>query len=117
MSHSFELTEASVRQHPASTGLDEDRLGRYKKELDEFRARVADFPDREPGEILVTISGISGRLAEIRADLQRVNTPRCARLRTSEVDPLREDLDFQFRVHSRRIALLEWEFKLAGGAT
>jgi hypothetical protein len=70
----------------------------------------------DPSDVLARISGIAGRLAEIRAQLYRLNTQRCTALRTREVDPLREDLDLQFRIHSRRIALLEWELKLSGGA-
>lgn len=84
-------------------------------ELDDMRARVTGFCDADPADVLATISGIAGRLAEIRAGLLRGNTQRATQLRTREVDPLREDLELQFKIHSRRIALLEWELKLSGG--
>lgn len=87
----------------------------YMAELDEMRAAITDFPNQDPGDILAKIAGISGRLAEIRAQLYRSNSQRCSALRTREVDPLREDLDLQFRIHSRRIALLEWELKMSTG--
>lgn len=87
----------------------------YKSELDDMRATVTGYPNRDPSEILASIAGLAGRLAEIRAHLYRSNSQRCTALRTREVDPLRDDLDLQFRIHSRRIALLEWELKLSGG--
>lgn len=84
-------------------------------ELDAMRAAIIDFPNRDPADILVTIAGTAGRLAEIRAQLQRSGSQRCTALRTREVDPLRDDLDFQFRIWSRKIALLEWELKMSTG--
>jgi hypothetical protein len=87
----------------------------YEAELDDMRARIGRFPDEDPADVLATISGVVGRLAEIRAQLYRDNSQRSTQLRTREVDPLREDLDLLFRVHSRRIALMEWELRLSGG--
>lgn len=86
-------------------------------ELDGMRSVVVDYVNRDPSDVLLSISGLSGRLTEIRADLQRSSSQMCTALRTREVDPLREELELQFRVWSRRIALLEWELKLSGGAT
>jgi hypothetical protein len=85
-------------------------------ELDGMRAQVRAFPDQDPSDVLMTISGIAGRLAEIRAWLYRDNSQRCTQIRTREVDPLRDDLDLQFRLFSRRIAFLEWELKMSTGA-
>lgn len=87
----------------------------YVTELDDFRARIQDFVTDDPADILSAISAISGRLAEMRARLFRGTTQRCTVLRTREVDPLREELEFQFKVWSRKIALLEWELKMSGG--
>lgn len=118
VSHTFELSGDYAKVAKITLPADESgRLAAYKAELDEFRARISGFEHDDTSEILGAISAIAGRVAEIRADLQRVNTPRFARLRTTEVDPLREDLEFQFKVTSRRIAWLEWEFKLSGGGT
>lgn len=84
-------------------------------ELDDMRARVRGFPDQDPSDVLMAISGLAGRLAEIRAWLYRDNSQRCTQIRTREVDPLREDLDLQFKLFSRRIALMEWELRMSGG--
>lgn len=95
---------------------DRSLVAGFMDELDAMRAAIVDFPNQDPSDILARIAGISGRLAEIRAQLYRSNSQRCTALRTREVDPLRDDIDLQFRIHSRRIALLEWELKLSGGA-
>lgn len=87
----------------------------FEAELDEMRAKVSRFPDEDPADVLATISGIAGRLAEIRAQLHRDNSQRCSQLRTREVDPLRDDLDLQFKIWSRKIALMEWELRMSGG--
>jgi hypothetical protein len=99
------------------TADDEERqlVKGFMAELDSMRAAITDFPNRDPADILSTIAGTAGRLAEIRAQLHRSNSGRCSALRTREVDPLREDLDLQFRIWSRKIALLEWELKLSTG--
>lgn len=85
-------------------------------ELDQMRATICGYPEMDPADVLMSISGLAGRIAEIRVQLLRSNTQRCTALRTREVDPLRDDLDLQFRIHSRRIAMLEFELKMSGGA-
>lgn len=100
----------------SGTGPEGALIGSYTPELDQMRATVIEFPNMDPADVLMAISGISGRLAEMRAQLQRNNSQRCTALRTREVDPLRDELDLQFRIHSRRIALMEWEMRLSGGA-
>ncbi len=85
-------------------------------ELDGMRAMVREFSNQDPSDVLMAISAIAGRVAEIRAWLYRDNSQRCTQIRTREVDPLREDLDLQFKLFSRRIALMEWELRMSGGA-
>lgn len=116
MGQTFELNDERVRSIPVGTG-DPNRLGAYMAELDAMRAVIVDYVKQDPSDVLLSISGLSARLTEIRADLQRSSSQICTALRTREVDPLRDELELQFRVWSRRIALLEWELKLSGGAT
>lgn len=97
------------------TRLGDDLVDAFMGELDKMRAMCCGFPDDDPDDVLMKISGLVGRLAEMRVQLLRVNTPRAQGLRTKEVDPLRDDLELQFKIHSRRIAMMEWELKLAGG--
>lgn len=113
MGQTFELQapETRINGQPAETVL----LTTYMPELDQMRDTVIAFRDMDPADVLTEISGISGRLAEMRANLQRNNSQRCTALRTREVDPLRDELDLQFRVWSRKIALMEWELRMSGG--
>jgi hypothetical protein len=97
------------------TSAESTLLTTYLPELDQMRVTIMSFRDMDPSDVLSEISGISGRLAEMRAILQRSNSQRCTALRTREVDPLREELDLQFRVWSRKIALMEWELRMSGG--
>lgn len=87
----------------------------FEAELDDMRGQVTHFGDMDPADVLAAISGIAGRLAEIRSHLYRDNSQRCSQLRTREVDPLRDDLDLQFKIWSRKIALMEWELRMSGG--
>jgi hypothetical protein len=116
MGQTFELNGPAVeRINGTGTGAEASLLAAYLPELDQMRATIMSFRDMDPSDIHAEISGRSGRLAEMRAILQRNNSQRCTALRTREVDPLREELDLQFRVWSRKIALMEWELKLSGG--
>lgn len=114
MGQTFEMSGPAV-DRANGTGAENVLLVTYMPELDAMRATIMSFRDMDPADVLTEISGISGRLAEMRANLQRNNSQRCTALRTREVDPLREELDLQFRVWSRKIALMEWELRMSGG--
>lgn len=116
MGQTFELSAAAPPMNGTARGVrPHSAVDQYETELDDMRAKVSRFPDEDPADVLTTISGIAGRLAEIRAHLYRDNSQRCTHLRTREVDPLRDDLDLQFRLWSRKIALMEWELRMSGG--
>lgn len=89
---------------------------RYQAELSEFYAKVADFHRQDSAAVLRTISGIAGRCTEIRADLHRSGSARANKFRTSEVDPLLDALDLQFKIHSRLISVnqLDWDMSKGG---
>lgn len=84
-------------------------------ELDVYYTAVKEFAEEEPDIVLQQVAAFSGRLCEIRARLQRIGSVRANQLRTREVDPLMEQLDFQFRIASRLISMREFEFKASGG--
>jgi hypothetical protein len=120
MGQTFVLEESNgaVKSNGRSTRLfSANAVSGLEAELDEMRAKVCRFAGEDPADVLAIISGLAGRLAEIRAALYRDNSQRCTQIRLREVDPLRDDLDLQFKIHSRRIALMEWELRLAGGGT
>jgi hypothetical protein len=115
MGQTFELQTSTAPRNGTSRTRPLSSADQYEVELDEMRSKVCRFPDDDPADVLATISGLAGRLAEIRAQLYRDNSQRCTQLRTREVDPLRDDLDLQFKIWSRKIALLEWELRMSGG--
>lgn len=83
-------------------------------ELDDIYAALPDFPNMEPDQVLLFISGWLARLTGIRAVLQRSGSTRANSLRTKEIDPLIDALDQQFKIHSRLIAMRELDFKVSG---
>jgi hypothetical protein len=112
MGQSFVAVAPQTRPAAPESSL----LESVRTELDWTRQQIAGFADLDADEVLAVLSAIVGRLAELRAQLQRDGSPRATALRTRELDPLRDDLDLLFKIWSRRIALMEWEARLSGGA-
>lgn len=99
-------------------GTDPERLiiQEFRNELDGYYQMVASFAAVEPDQVLLMISSIGARLIYIRAQLQRSNSQRATRFRTTEIDPMLDHLDMQMRVHSRLISMrtLDWEMSGKG---
>lgn len=113
------VTDTELDQRASGISLSSeatDPIGIVCNELDVMRSEICGFKDADPDRVLYLISGISARLTEIRASLQRTTDHRANALVAKEVDPLRQEIDLQFRVHSRRIAMLEWELNMTKGA-
>lgn len=82
-----------------------------RSELDGYFVGLKQL-SRMPGEeVFVWLSGVSARLCELRIYLWRSESRRLAALRSREVDPLIEEIDRQFKFHSRLVAerQLEWD--------
>lgn len=109
--------EAAAVLTAPTNGHDAERtaMQRFRLELDAYYDDILQYSGMEPDQVLISISGISARLLGIRADLQRSGTARATKFRTSEVDPLLEHLEMQFRIHSRLLSARELDFKMAGG--
>jgi hypothetical protein len=86
-------------------------------ELNDYLRRLKDLNSYPPVEVFQTLSAISARLAEIRNRLVRTDNRRFTALRTKEVDPLIEEVDRQFKFHSRIQAVRDSEMRLAGVVT
>lgn len=118
------VTVESARQHsdPNPLALVPEASSReyieiLREEFDGYYQIIKSWESAEPDVVLQQASGISARLTEVRAMLLRDRSQRANRLRIDEVDPLLEQLEFQFRLHSRLHAIREHDFKLAGGQT
>jgi hypothetical protein len=95
---------------------DDAPLLKFRSELDRYYAEILSYQGMEPDQVMISVSGISARLTGIRAQLCRSPSQRANRLRTSEVDPLLEQLDLQFRIHSRLLAMRQFDFEVTRGA-
>jgi hypothetical protein len=101
----------------ASTRDERSWLAGLRAELTQYYAAVRAYDSWEPDQVLLSISGIGGRLIEMRADCIRDGGARATALRTKEIDPLLDHLDFQFKIHSRIVSIREFDLKLAGPQT
>jgi hypothetical protein len=121
MGQTFELQPGTTRVNGERKAMavanpsNDEFITDYRDELTDMRSRLTGLADEDPADVLATLSGVAGRLSEIRANLYRSSSQRAQTLRVQEVDPLRDDLELQFKIHSRRIALLEWELRMSGG--
>lgn len=82
-----------------------------QSEINDYLTRLKELNSQPATEVFMTLSAISARLAEIRNRLVRTETRRFVALRTREVDPLIEEVDRQFKMHSRiaSVRQMEWD--------
>ena len=87
-------------------------LEALRAELDGYYENMVDFRNQDPRDILLTLSGYRARASQIRTHLLRNEERGPMQLfRTKELDPFRDECEFQFKVWSRLIsaAQVEWE--------
>jgi len=110
--------ELEVEAHDAGAAPSEARswIPAVRAELDGYYALAEKWASEEPEVVMEQISAIGARLTTLRAQATRSTSQRASRFRIDELDPLIASLEFQFKVASRRQAIREFDFKLAGGA-
>lgn len=86
-----------------------------RQELDGYFVQLKRLSTLTPDEVFGTLSAMSARLVEIRGRLWRVDTRRCQALRSREVDPLIEEIDRQFKLHSRAFEVQKFDFEMSKG--
>lgn len=131
----LELKEASRNGHepsPASVAADErmlspteprpqrtpqggDNITRLRAEIDDYHRQLRGLVSMDTAEVLQTLSAISARVSELRVQMNRRPERQATALRTKELDPLHEEIDRQFKFHSRILSVREMEAKAAGG--
>jgi hypothetical protein len=97
--------------------LDTGTLKGIRLEIGEYRQKLTHLDQLPISEVMGVLSGIAGRLAELRADLFQLNSQSATSCRTKLLDPLRADLDFHYKCWSRSLAEKEWELRMSGGGT
>lgn len=110
-----------VEAPPAVNGHGADPAGdavrTIQTELNDYLRRLQSLNSLPPVEVFQTLSAVSARLAEIRNHLVRTDVRRYTALRTKEVDPLIDEVDRQFKFHSRIQAVRDSEMRLSGVVT
>lgn len=94
-------------------------LASVRSEIDDAYDDMKKFISMEPDQIMQICAGHTSRLNEIRTciyrveDFQRVLKP----VRTNEIEPTIKELQFQFQVASRLLAVrqLDWEMVRGSG--
>lgn len=86
-------------------------------EIDEMLAQIAEFWSLEPDEVLRKSSQLSARCTELCVLLHRVEARdrQFTRIRTMQVQPILEELDRQFKQHSRIVELRRQDLDLLRG--
>lgn len=91
-----------------------DPYAEYKAEVDTYYRVLKMLTEMTPVEVFNCLSAFSARASEMRTRLFRVDNNRANAFRTREIEPLIEEIDRQFRVHSRIMSYKEFEMKLSG---
>ena len=106
--------------HPVFAGQEEKRaevpaevqwVRAIREELDGYMVVLRAIRSRSPEDVFMELSAITTRLAEIRLTCVRSESRRLTALRTREIDPLMDQCDRLFRLHSRvqSARQMEWD--------
>lgn len=101
---------------PTQSGPSREQIfiGQVRAELDGYFVALKRFGSQPADEVYLQISGITARLGELRMICVRSESRRLAALRTREIDPLIEECDRQFRVHSRIQSVRQFDWEASG---
>lgn len=100
---------------PSLKSTEQTIVEQLRDEIDGYYIQLKTLTHLPPEEVFSVISAISARLTEIRGHLWRSESRRFAALRSREVDPLIEECDRQFKLHSRQQAVRQMDFELSKG--
>ena len=82
-----------------------------QEELDGYWFEMRGFAALEPSDVMLKLSSFGARAGELRARLIRSESRLANGFRIRQLDPFLEQLEFQFKVHSRLVAVrtMEWD--------
>lgn len=92
-------------------------VSQLRKEIDGYYEEMKGFGGQYPDDIFLKLSSWTARMSEVRGRLTRSSKVSANRIRIDEVDPFISECDRQFKFHSRRQAVNEMDFRLAGRTT
>lgn len=108
--HVADLT-GLVNSHSA-TGA---QVNKWRKELDTYLDMMQTWSTVDPSTCLEQISSVAARLIQIRCELVRIESRNVQAFRTKELDPVMAQVEFLFKVHSRRLSSLSLEWDVSRG--
>lgn len=112
MAGTTDMTSLVKYDNPAS-----QQIGGWRNEIDAFLTSMQDWEHSDPDTVLREIAGIGARLVEIRTQLVRSESRSFQSFRTKELDPLMDQLEFQFKIHSRRHSVEKFDWDVSRGGT
>lgn len=92
-----------------------DKIAKWRDELDIYLDKMQDWSSSDPGLVMEEISSIAARLVQIRCDIVRSESRAMQGFRTKEIDPVISQVEFQFKIHSRRLSSMTLEWDVARG--
>lgn len=92
------------------------QLAQWRKEVDDYLTMMQRFSTTDPGTVMEQISGMGARLIQIRCDVVRNESRLLNAFRTKELDPVLAQVEFQFKIHSRRLSSMTLDFDISRGA-
>lgn len=101
-------------QEAAPTSADR-YVAAVEAEIDGYLGTLRTLAEEPIEEVFLALSSMAARLTEIRVQLVRCDTRRYNALRTRQIDPLLEAIEFQFRVFSRAAAVRKDEMEMSRG--
>lgn len=105
----------AVRPAPLEQQDETSLVASVRAELVDYYKLLQRFGALQPDEVLLQVSSITARLVYLRALLISTGAQRANRLRSQELEPLTENLDLQFRIHSRLFAMKQLEVEMVRG--
>jgi hypothetical protein len=76
---------------------------------------MQDFSTSDPGLVMEQISSMAARLIQIRCDVMRTESRHFQAFRTKELDPVLAQVEFQFKIHSRRLSSMTMDWEISRG--
>lgn len=92
-----------------------NHVNQWRDEIDGYLTQMQAWSMTDPATVMQQISSIGARLIEIRTQVVRSESRLLQGFRTKELDPLLNQVEFQFKIHSRRLSSMTLDWQISGG--
>lgn len=91
------------------------QIKKWRDELDGYLVLMQDWSNIDPSTCMEQIASMAARLIQIRCDVVRTESRNMQAFRTKELDPVLAQVDFQFKIASRRLSSMNLEWDVSRG--